>query len=103
MPEIPPHTDWLVNANQTIQTANGVIAEVWNLEPGADAATLSSWAKHFREHYCADDLIDRHRRGTGLTRAQFLTERKFPDAVAAPGPSIRSGDFAEILIADFIE
>ncbi|WP_375161811.1 Hachiman antiphage defense system protein HamA [Bradyrhizobium sp. RDT46] len=41
--------------------------------------------------------------GTGLTKGEFLTEMKFPDAAAAPGPSVRSGDFAEIIVADYIE
>jgi hypothetical protein len=103
MPPVPPHTDWLVNTNQTIQTVNGIHAEVWNLEPAADEAVLSAWAKHFRQHYCSDDLIDELCKGTGLTRAAFLTQMKFPDAKAGAGPAIRSGDFAEILIADFIE
>jgi hypothetical protein len=28
---------------------------------------------------------------------------KFPDAHAAPGSSIRAGDFGEVLVADFVE
>jgi hypothetical protein len=100
---MPGHTDWLVKTNQTIQTANGLGAEVWELQPGNDPATLSSWAAHFRQHYCDDALLDRLRQGTGLSRAEFLEQRKFPDAQAAPGPSVRAGDFAEILVADYIE
>ena len=97
------HAAWLTNTNTTIQTANGLAAEVWQLTPEDDPVILSSWAKHFREHYCEDALLDRLRDGTGLTRAQYLEQNKFPDAQAAPGPSIRSGDFAEILIADYVE
>jgi hypothetical protein len=41
--------------------------------------------------------------GTGLTKAEYLIQRKFPDARNAPGPSIRAGDFAEILVADYVE
>jgi hypothetical protein len=47
--------------------------------------------------------LDRLRQGTGLSRGEYLDQNKFPDAQGAPGPSIRSGDFAEILIADYIE
>ena len=43
------------------------------------------------------------RRGTGLSRSEYLTQIKFPDRTAAPGPSIRAGDFAEILAADYLE
>jgi hypothetical protein len=100
---MPGHVDWLVNTTETIHTADGLEAEVWELQPGNDPATLSAWAKHFREHYCADAKIDRYRQGTGLSRAAFLEQRKFPDAKNAPGPSVRSGDFAEVLIADYVE
>jgi hypothetical protein len=58
---------------------------------------------HFRQHYCEDALLDKQRQGPGLSRAQFLEQMKFPHATDAPGPSIRSGDFAEILIADYVE
>jgi hypothetical protein len=97
------HVNWLVNTGTTIQTADGLAAEVWELQPGNDQATLSAWAKHFREHYCEDAVLDRLRQGTGLSRGEYLDQNKFPDAQGAPGPSIRSGDFAEILIADYIE
>jgi len=43
------------------------------------------------------------RKGYGLSRADYLTNIKFPDIKNAPGPSIRSGDFGEILVADYLE
>jgi len=103
MPDTPPHVAWLVNTHQTIRTTDGLEAEVWQLQPENDPAILSAWARYFREHYCEDDLLDRLREGTGLSRAEFLEQMKFPDAATAPGPSVRSGDFAEILIADYVE
>ncbi len=103
MPVTPPHLAWLVNTGQTIETADGVLAELWELQPEDDPVTLSAWAKHFRNHYCDDALLDKLRQGTGLSRGEFLDQIKFPDAAAAPGPSIRAGDFAEILVADYVE
>jgi hypothetical protein len=41
--------------------------------------------------------------GTGLSNKDYLLTIKFPDPKTPPGPSIRAGDFAEILIADFVE
>lgn len=64
---------------------------------------MSSWAKHFRNHYCLDTQIDALRKGTGHTRSQYLLTMKFPSKTIAPGPSIRSGDFCEILVADFLQ
>lgn len=64
---------------------------------------LSEWAKHFRNHYCFDSEIDYWRRGIKCSRSEYLNNIKFPDPKAAPGPSIRSGDFGEVLVADFLE
>ncbi len=99
----PPHVDWLNNTGATIQTADGPAAEVWEFQPLSDEQGLSAWAKHFREHYCDDELLDKLRDGMGLSRRDFLNQIKFPDSAAAPGPSIRAGDFAEILVADYVE
>lgn len=68
-----------------------------------DEGILSAWAKHFRNQYCRDDQIDDLRKGTGLTRAEYLRTIKLPDESAAPGPSIRAGDFGEVLVADYLE
>jgi hypothetical protein len=100
---IPPHMQWLVKSGETIALPNGQHVEVWDLHHQAVEPILSEWARHFRNHYCADtdlpDLIE----GTGLSNKDYLLSIKFPDASAAPGPSIRAGDFAEILVADFVE
>ena len=40
---------------------------------------------------------------TGLNNAEYLRSRLFPDASKTPGPSIRSADFGEILVSDYIE
>jgi len=42
------------------------------------------------------------RKGTPHSRAEYLLQLKFPDASKSPGPSIRSGDFTEMLIADYV-
>ena len=67
-----------------------------------DEAVLSEWARHFRQNYRLDSEIDALRAGTGLSRADYLKQLVFPDTVA-PGPSVRAGDFAEILVSDYFE
>src|SRR5262249_30856158 len=99
----PAHLDWLVDTGERLKSANGIEIEVWELQHGDDAAVLSAWAKHFREHYCDDEMLKKLVEGTGETHAQYLLNKKFPDQKDPPGPSIRSGDFAEILVADYIE
>jgi hypothetical protein len=44
--------------------------------------------------------------GTEFSNAEYLEYLRttvFPDGANAPGPSVRSGDFGEILIADYVE
>lgn len=99
-----PHTAWLKKIEAKVQTADGVAVAVYELNiDHTDSPTLTSWAKHFREQYCLDSLIDRLRKGTNKSRAQYLTDLVFPDKSEDFGPATRSGDFAEILIADLLE
>ena len=97
------HINWFEDTGETFETADGQEVEVWNFNHEDDEEVLSDWARHFREHYCSDEELPFLVDGTGKTKSQFLNEIKFPDRRAKPGPSTRSGDFAEILVADYIE
>ena len=59
--------------------------------------------RSFRNHYCNDADLPDFVAGTGKTAAEYSVSIKFPDATVAPGPSVRAGDFAEILGRRFIE
>jgi hypothetical protein len=95
------HVDWLVDTGQWLQTADGKTVEVWELRHVKDDAVLTAWAKHFRNHYCANSDID-FLRGP-RSRKDYLEEIKFPSATSNLGPAVRAGDFGEILIADFLQ
>jgi hypothetical protein len=99
----PAHLAWLVDTGKRLKTADGAAIEIWELRYGNDPAILSAWAKHLREHYCDDEMLKKLAKGTGMSHAQYLVNIKFPDTKEAPGPSIRAGDFAEIIVADYIE
>ncbi|MBI0424821.1 DUF1837 domain-containing protein [Acinetobacter sp. ACIN00229] len=99
-----PHLDFIINTGAILKTANGHDIEIWELKEVTDEAILSSWAKHFRQQYCSDSDIDLLISGTPYkTKKDYLNEVIFPDKSRAPGPSIRSGDFTEILLTDFLE
>lgn len=98
----PEYLDWLIQEN-TVVTSEGKQIVVYELIIHDDEDVLNSWAKHLREHYCADSEIDILRAGYGFERDEYLEKVKFPDAKISPGPSIRSGDFTEILIADYVQ
>jgi len=99
----PTHVSALVRAAVALTTSDGTPVEVWELRVDPDASYMAPWASGFRQHYCDDSEIDQLREGTGLSRSEYLTQLVFPDEHAPPGPSIRSGDFAELLISDFVE
>ncbi len=99
----PGHINWLIDTGQKLKTVDDKTVSVLEFHHQNDDEVLSKWARHFRNHYCADTDIDNLREGTPYTRAEYLREIKFPDAISAPGPSIRSGDFSEILVADYLQ
>lgn len=103
MPADGGHVEWLVDTGQRLATSDGKEVAVWEFRHDEDEEKLSAWAKHFRNQYCLDSDIDYLRRGYGYSRAEYLTRIKFPDWKKAPGPSIRAGDFGEILVADYLE
>lgn len=97
------HVEWLMDAGQYIATADGKPVLILEFCPVDDPVLVSAWAKHFRNHYCLDAEIDELREGTGCSRSDYLTTFKFPSPDLSPGPSIRAGDFSEILVADYLE
>lgn len=100
---MPSHLSGLTKCAATLATSDGHQIDVWELVVPQTAAHLSDWASTFRQHYCSDAEIDDLRTGTGLSRADYLTQLVFPDNSAPPGPAIRAGDFAEILVSDYVE
>jgi hypothetical protein len=103
MSAVPAHIAWLKDSGNRLTTPDGRQLAVLELKHLEDDEVLTAWAKHFRQHYYLDEALDEARDGTGLSRKDFLLQFAFPDNKKAPGPSIRSGDFAEILVADYFE
>ena len=99
---MPPHLSGLTKCEATLTTSDGRHIDIWELV-STDSDYLSAWASNFRQHYCSDSEIDDLRAGTGLSRAEYLTQLVFPDKSVAPGPGIRAGDFAELLVSDYVE
>lgn len=98
----PVHISCFRDSGKVLKTSDGADIRVWELEmPSAEV--IKSWAKLFRQNYCSDADIDALRSGTGFSRKEFLEQLIFPDRFAAPGPSIRSGDFAELMVTDYVQ
>ncbi|MFZ6746534.1 virulence associated protein [Undibacterium sp. JH2W] len=84
-------------------SADGKPIQVWELPVLETDPCLNEWANRFRQHYCLDTEIDDLRDGTELSRSEYLIQLVFPDKTSPPGPAVRSGDFAELLISDYVE
>lgn len=89
--------------DKTLTTDDGKTIEVWSLNHVDDNELLSEWATHFRNMYSEDGLLDDYRSGTSLSRSDYLLNMVFPDKTDGFGPATRSGDFSELLVADFLE
>lgn len=99
---IPDHISCFRDSGKLLKTSDKAEIKIWELDTPSEEIRRS-WAKVFRQNYCSDDEIDSFRSGTGLTRKDYLEQLVFPDQALKPGPSIRSGDFAELLITDYVQ
>lgn len=96
------YINWL-KKETSLLSVDGKTIEVYSLNCDLNNDTImSEWATHFRNQYCDDSEIDLLK-PKNQSRKDFLNQIKFPDPSNAPGPSIRSGDFGEIVISDFLE
>ncbi|EPJ2807302.1 Hachiman antiphage defense system protein HamA [Pseudomonas putida] len=96
------HLDWLEQTD-TFTSACGQSIPVFTLKHDAlDNGVMTAWAKHFRNHYCRDEQLE-FVKNPMMTNTEYLNSEKFPSKSIAPGPSIRAGDFSEILIADYLQ
>jgi len=99
---VPKHISNLISEG-TITTDEGKIVNIWTLNKCKDESILTEWANYFRHHYCSDEEMDSLRTGFGYTRKEFLEKIKFPDPNDPLGNATRSGDFCEILVADYAQ
>jgi hypothetical protein len=103
MPWTADHLQWLRDTGDVIVTTCGKSAPVFEFRYDmTNDGILSRWARHFRNHYCLDTDLP-HLKSPEQTNAEYLLSIKFPHASRKPGPSIRAGDFAEILVADYLQ
>ncbi len=102
MPPTPSHCVWFEDTNRTLRTSDGREVRVINFNHQQDDALLSEWASHLRRHYCSDEDLTANSTSMEMSRADYLRDVKFPNNEGF-GPSVRSGDFSEILVADYIQ
>ncbi|WP_321291434.1 virulence associated protein [Alcaligenes phenolicus] len=98
--------DYLLGLTQNatgLTTKEGRFIDVWEFDVPTDEVVLNAWALNFRQQYCSDEELLILMDGTGMTVEEYLNSHVFPHKSISPGPSVRSGDFAEFLISDYLE
>lgn len=100
---MPGHLLGLKKSASGLKTKEGRFIEVWEFDVPTDEAVLDAWGLNFRQQYCSDADLPILMEGTGLTVSEYLNGHVYPHASVSPGPSVRSGDFAEFLISDYVE
>lgn len=102
MPWTNEHIQWLHDTGDIITISTGENVPIYEFAYDvANEEVMSLWARHFRNHYCADTDIEMLK-PEGMTNFEYLLSLKFPDNSPGLGPSTRSGDFSEILVADYL-
>lgn len=102
MPWTNEHIEWLQDTGNVLTLTCGKQVPVYRFHHDVnDDNKMAAWAKHFRNHYCNDHQIDLLK-APSQSSSDYLLTMKFPSSTIPPGPSIRAGDFAEILVADYL-
>lgn len=99
---MPSHCEWFIDTGRTLSTVDGQVVKIIEFQHLSDEAVLAEWALHLRRHYASDHELVENSRAMGMSKSDYLREIKFPNTIP-PGPSVLSGDFSEILIADYIQ
>ena len=96
-------TDWF-RFDKKIKSKDGKVIEIWSFHyDDTQTNVMSNWAREFRNLYRLDSKLDRLRRKEKLSRKDYLLLHAFPKRTKGLGPSVRAGDFSEILISHFLQ
>lgn len=95
---IPDHIYWFKNIELFLKTIDEKTVDIIDFQYPSNPKKISNLISHIRNHYCKDEELDEMRESTGLSKKEYLKQVKIPDI-----GTVRSSDFSEILIADYIE
>lgn len=101
MMEIPRYMEYL-KSNESIITKEGKSVQVFHLKIKDDLEIFEEWAKQFRRNYCSDSELKEMTRIMNITPSEYLKKNKLPSGIGL-GLSTMSGDFGEILVADYLQ
>jgi hypothetical protein len=77
--------------------------EIIDFIPTDEDEALKNLGGHLCLHYAEQIQLDQCEEVKGISKSKFLLTELFPDRKKKPGPSVRAGDFCEILVSDYFE
>lgn len=99
---IPNYINYFIEEENYI-TPQGYEVKIVELRPEKEDEALTEWAMHLQSHYSSKADLLEIAELTGLEKNVVLSSLIFPDPADSWGRSTMVGDFAEILIADYLQ
>lgn len=94
--ENPAYIEWFRDIND-LQTSDGENVQVISFDHVNDEGAINEWAHQFRINYETDAELEASCETTGLSQEEYLRTIKLPSQ-----GSTRAGDFAELLVGDYL-
>ena len=98
----PLYIDWLVEETGKV-IKNSIPLTCYKLNYSMDETVLDDWALHIRKNYIDDDQLIDDASENNMPVEQYLKEYVIPQKEDELGPTARSGDITEIIVADLLE
>lgn len=98
----PRYIDWFVEETG-IRIKENIPLKCYKVDYKDDEDILDEWALHIRRNYIEDDELKEDADLNEMSVDQYLREYIIPQETEHLGPTARSADIAEILVADLLE
>ena len=99
---MPLHIKWFVS-EKGIHLKDSVPVNCYLIDYQDDDTVLDEWALHIRRNYIDDDQLLEDATVNEMTIGEYLTQFVIPQKRDHFGPTARSADIGEIIVADLLE
>ena len=98
----PQYINWLIEESG-VTIKDNVPLKCYKINYKEDENVFEDWALHVRRNYIDDDMLLEDAADNEMTVKQYLHDYVIPQKEENLGATARSGDIAEILVADLLE
>ena len=98
----PKYIDWIIE-EIGICIKDDLPIKCYKINYSYDNSILDNWALHIRRHYVSDETLAEDVYVFDMNVEDYLREYVIPQKHETLGATVRSGDIAEIIVADLLE